>query len=278
MTERNEEEVKDCGSNPSIKYSTSEAHRVCISPDEEECEAECKTPNPAAKSSSVQKYNQQYPSLSYSPLKRLRDLTSMVSHPTLPLPLPERNVQEVTNLRHTRKQVHRSRYGKHTHQATSNDARVAAAFLPGASSEKDGQSAPSDANTGQHMLGPVDQQCLHFESTLLEDGDGGPEAEEDTEALLKGKGQGSDDSLSTCGTAEVGVTRGHMVDTDPNTKHVLATRRVPPTTKDSCIMETPDSECEDDPQEDVDNDWGASSPTQPTMASPGVFCFSKRNH
>lgn len=279
MTERNDEEVKnalDSGSSP-VKYPTSETHHILICPNEEEREAKSKTPNPAPKSSPVQKYNQQYPSLSYSPLKRLRDLTSMVSHPDLPLPLPERNVLEVASLRHARKQMDRSRYAKHTPQATSNDARVAAAFLPGASSVRDGQSAPSDASTGRHMLDPVDRHCLHLESTLLEDRDGGLGAEEDTEALLKGKGkgQGSDDSLSTCGTAEAEVTRGHTADTDPKTKVVLATQRMHPATKDSCAMETPDSECEDDPQEDVDNDWGASSPTQSTMASPGVLCFPK---
>ncbi|XP_041947876.1 histone-lysine N-methyltransferase, H3 lysine-36 specific isoform X2 [Alosa sapidissima] len=268
MTEPNEEEIKnalDSGSNPE-KHSTVDAHHSCINLNGEKCEAVSKTPHTASKSSSVQKYNQQYPSLSYSPLKRLRDLTSMVSHSNLPL--PERNIQEVTNHTHIRKRVSRSRYAKHTHQATSNNARVAAAFLPDASSEKkDGQSAPSDANTGQHTLGPVNQRCLHFESILLEDGDEGPGAEEDTEALLKGKGQGSDDSLSTCGTAEVVVTRGHMVDEDTNTKHIVAKQRAPAAAKNSCVMETTEMECEDGPDEDVDNDWGPSSPTQSAMTS-----------
>ncbi|XP_031428465.1 histone-lysine N-methyltransferase, H3 lysine-36 specific isoform X3 [Clupea harengus] len=265
MTEPNEAEIKDAldSSSNTGKYSASDAHHFSTNPSGEECEAVSEPPHPAPKCSSVPKYNQQYPSLSYSPLKRLRDLTSMVSDTDLPL--PERNVQKVTDLTHTRKRVSRSRYAKHTHQPTSNDARSAAA---GASTEKkDDRSAPSDADTGQHTMGLGDKGCLHFESTLLDDGDGSPEAEEDTEALLKGKGQGSDDSIVTCGTAgAVGVTRGHMVDTDPDTKQISASQRVPSATKDS-VTETPAMECVDGLCDDADSDCGPTSPTRPAMTS-----------
>lgn len=268
MTEPNEADIKDASdtsSNPG-KLSTSDAHRSPTHLGGNGCGAVSKSP----KCSSAPKYNQQYPTLSYSPLKRLRDLTSMVSHPDLPL--AERNVPEQTDVTHTGKRVTRSRYAKHTHQPTSSDASVAAACPPGPSSGHTGHgSAPSQADTGQHREGPADKGCLHSESTSLDDGDTHQAAETDTGALLKGKGHVSDNSLLTCDTAgAVGVTKGHLVDTDPNTEQVSDAPREQPATDDSHTMETSAMESQLDPCDDGDSDCGPTSSAPPAMASSAL--------
>ncbi|KAG7484718.1 hypothetical protein MATL_G00052960 [Megalops atlanticus] len=126
---------------------------------------------PAFKPASTYVYNQQEPSSSYSPLRRLQDLTSMVSRPELSL--PERDLQSPRRDLHTPSPMGRTDFGSAlAHVSPPPCNSETGTYLPNQDLEKNSCfSLPSPDYCLEHT-GSIPNGYLHFESTLFENGEG----------------------------------------------------------------------------------------------------------
>lgn len=125
-------------------------------------------------------YNPQDPPSAYSPLRRLQDLTSMVSHPNLALPakdLPARRGDVRTPGADFRCAV--------SHASPVLSGGAAGIRLAGQDLGRGACFAPPSPDYSLEFSSPVPNGYLHFESTLFENGERRDEEEEGGTAHFK---------------------------------------------------------------------------------------------
>ncbi|KAI1903574.1 hypothetical protein AGOR_G00028580 [Albula goreensis] len=132
---------------------------------------------PAYKPTSAFVYNQQDATSSYSPLRRLQDLTSMVSRPDLTL--PERDLQGTRNDMLTPNHIGGTDFGSTmVHGSPRPSSNVTGSYLPDHDLEK---SKCFSLPSPDYCLEPsstIPNGYLHFESTLFENGESKEEEDE----------------------------------------------------------------------------------------------------
>uniref|UniRef100_A0AAY4AM42 Histone-lysine N-methyltransferase, H3 lysine-36 specific n=1 Tax=Denticeps clupeoides TaxID=299321 RepID=A0AAY4AM42_9TELE len=153
------------------------------------------------RSSSAHAYNKHCPPSSYSPLKRLRDLTSMVSHPDLSL-----------SGRDARDPRSRDERKRHAPPAQQHGRR--AGHL-----EKMCRSSPG-LEADLYNARPKPNGCLHFESTLFENED----RKEEKVALLPANHKGSN---IFCGAGVRSAGEPDIFITDFRGKHTTSQKKKP---------------------------------------------------
>ncbi|XP_028840188.1 histone-lysine N-methyltransferase, H3 lysine-36 and H4 lysine-20 specific [Denticeps clupeoides] len=163
------------------------------------------------RSSSAHAYNKHCPPSSYSPLKRLRDLTSMVSHPDLSL-----------SGRDARDPRSRDERKRHAPPAQQHGRR--AGHL-----EKMCRSSPG-LEADLYNARPKPNGCLHFESTLFENED----RKEEKVALLPANHKGSN---IFCGAGVRSAGEPDIFITDFRGKHVLSSDGLTPAGKNEDMSE-----------------------------------------
>ncbi|KAG9351954.1 hypothetical protein JZ751_023205 [Albula glossodonta] len=132
---------------------------------------------PAYKPTSAFVYNQQDTTSSYSPLRRLQDLTSMVSRPDLTL--PERDLQGTRNDMLTPNHIGGTDFGSTMVRGSPRpSSNVTGSYLPDHDLEK---SKCFTLPSPDYCLEPsstIPNGYLHFESTLFENGESKEEEDE----------------------------------------------------------------------------------------------------